>query len=143
MLYSANLYSSKSLILAISIAYSQLMVSPLEPPCLLYFLVLLLLRPSLFLFHFSCRFLLKISVGSSVLIQCKKAGIGELFSAIVSDVEDGSYDVIFDDERLGEEGSMDISRIHILAQGNCSDIGSDKHHDIEQVLYETIVILKS
>ena len=95
-----------------------------------------------FFILFSCRFLLKISVGSCVLIQCKKAGIGELFSAIVSDVEDGSYDVIFDDERLGEEGSVDISRIHILAQGNCSDIGSDKHHDIQQVLHETLLILE-
>ena len=67
-------------------------------------------------------------------MQCKKAGIGELFSAIVSDVEDGSYDVIFDDERLGEEGSMDISRLHILAQGDCFDVGSDTHHDMQQVV---------
>jgi hypothetical protein len=71
---------------------------------------------------------LQASTGSSVLIQNKKTSSAEFHSAIVSDVNEGLYDVIFDDDALGEEESIDISRVVLLAsvcngdsRGQCTD----------------------
>lgn len=39
----------------------------------------------------------------------------------MSDVNEGLYDVIFDDEALGEEESIDISRVILLANVRSGD----------------------
>ena len=61
------------------------------------------------------------STGSAVLVQNKKTSSAEFHSAIVSDINEGLYEVIFDDEALGEEESIDIHRIVLLANAYGSD----------------------
>ena len=73
------------------------------------------------------------SIGSSVLVQNKKASSAEFHSAIVSDINDGLYEVIFDDEALGEEESIDISRIVLLANV-CRDAEKEGNLDKMQVI---------
>lgn len=74
------------------------------------------------------------STGSSVLVQTKKTSSAEFHSAIVSDMNEGLYEVIFDDDALGEEESIDISRVVLLANicgGN--DISKEAYIEKKQV----------
>jgi hypothetical protein len=91
----------------------------------------------------SCRILstyhFQPSTGSSVLVQNKKTSSAEFHSAIVSDVNEGLYDVIFDDEALGEEESIDISRVVLLANvRSCDSI--EQCTDGEQVTMQHFIL---
>ena len=73
------------------------------------------------------------STGSSVLVQTKKTSSAEFHSAMVSDINEGLYEVIFDDDALGEEESIDISRVVLLANICGGDISKEAYIEKKQV----------
>lgn len=79
------------------------------------------------------------STGSCVLIQNKKTSSAEFHSAIVSDVNEGLYDVIYDDDALGEEESIDISRVVLLANVSGGD-SREQCTDGEQVTIQHFIL---
>lgn len=50
-----------------------------------------------------------------MLVQVKSAPGEEFHSAIIADVDDGLFEVIFDDESLGEEAKISSVRLTLLA----------------------------
>jgi hypothetical protein len=95
-----------------------------------------------YLYCFLSPYYLQPSTGSSVLIQNKKTSSAEFHSAIVSDVNEGLYDVIFDDDALGEEESIDISRVVLLASVRSGD-SREQCTDGEQVTVQHIILQTS
>jgi hypothetical protein len=61
---------------------------------------------------------LQISTGSSVLVQVKSSSGEEFHSAMIADEDDGLFEVIFDDDSLGEEAGISLSRLTLLAADN-------------------------
>ena len=63
----------------------------------------------------------------------------------MSDVNEGLYDVIFDDDALGEEESIDISRVILLASvrscGSIEQCAEGEEVTIQHFILETLHFL--
>ena len=73
--------------------------------------------------EFSCckHCVLQISTGSSVLVQVKSASGEEFHSAIIADEDHELFEVIFDDDSLGEEAEISPTRLTLLAADNAEN----------------------
>lgn len=73
------------------------------------------------MFASSNHCILQISTGSSVLVQVKSASGEEFHSAIIADEDDGFFEIIFDDDSLGEEAEISPTRLTPLAADNAEN----------------------
>ena len=61
-----------------------------------------------------------------MLVQVKSASGEEFHSAIIADEDDGLFEVIFDDDSLGEEPEINPTRLTLLAADNAESY-REKH----------------
>ena len=73
------------------------------------------------MFASSNHCILQISTGSSVLVQVKSASGEEFHSAIIADEDHELFEVIFDDDSLGEEAEISPTRLTLLAADNAGN----------------------